>query len=209
MNIARTPWDNEAELGRCVRNAPGNVARRPRVDGLADHDMASTLRQTMPATLGARTPVKLDGPPQDAPTRCATATSSPRGVPSGALPVRGIAAGTAQTVSDLGWRIDSPVPLSSRRVLRDRSRPNDEHQSETNERKLIGKGSKEKSAYFTICLPLGHSAPAHLPSSGRAKTNRVFPRCAFRSQGAPSPANPAVQPPQPTQTAMYCRPSRL
>jgi hypothetical protein len=44
MNIARTPWDNEAELGQCVRNAPGNVARRPRVEGLADHDMASTLR---------------------------------------------------------------------------------------------------------------------------------------------------------------------
>ena len=49
----------------------------------------------------------------------------------------------------------------------------------------------------------------HFFSSGRAKTNRVFPRRALRSQGAPSPANPAVQPPQPTQTAMYCRPSRV
>ena len=38
---------------------------------------------------------------------------------------------------------------------------------------------------------------SHLPSWGRAKTNRVLPRRALRSQGAPSPANPAVQPPQP------------
>jgi hypothetical protein len=45
--------------------------------------------------------------------------------------------------------------------------------------------------------------------SGRAKTNMVFPRRAFRSQGAPSPAKPAVQPPQPTQTATYWRPSRV
>src|SRR5271166_2811305 len=42
------------------------------------------------------------------PTRCATATSSPRGVPSGALPVRGIAAGTAQTVRTSGGGSTAP-----------------------------------------------------------------------------------------------------
>ena len=37
----------------------------------------------------------------------------------------------------------------------------------------------------------------------------LFPRRAFRSHGAPSPAKPAAQPPQPTHTAMYCRPSSV
>src|SRR6516165_121202 len=55
---------------------------------------------------------------------------------------------------------------------------------------------------------LGHGSD-HLAFSGRAKTNRVLPRRALRNHGAPSPAKPAVQPPQPTHTAMYCLPSRL
>ena len=168
---------------------------------MADHDIASTLRQTMPATPGARTPVKLDGPPQDAsqtlhdghiqPLRCAIrCPSSPRHRDR-----------DGTDGQDLGWRIDSPIPRSCRRVMRDRSRPDDEHQSETN------KGAHRRpSCLATLRTPSGHT---HLLSSGRAKTNSVFPRRAFRSQGAPSPANPAVQPPQPTQTAMYCRPSRL
>src|SRR5262249_58101684 len=49
----------------------------------------------------------------------------------------------------------------------------------------------------------------HRYSFGNANTNRLFPRRALRSQGAPSPAKPAVQPPQPTATAMYCRPSSV
>jgi len=132
MNIARTPRDDEAELGRCVRNAPGNVALRPRVDGLADDDMASTLRQTMPATLGARTPVKLDSPPQDAPQmlRDGDIETSWRTIRRLSGPRHRGRDGTDS--QDLGWRIDSPVTVSSRGVPRDRNRPDDERQSETN-----------------------------------------------------------------------------
>jgi hypothetical protein len=46
-------------------------------------------------------------------------------------------------------------------------------------------------------------------SFGKANTNNVFPRRAFFSHGAPSPAKPATQPPQPQQTARYCRPSSV
>ena len=66
---------------------------------LAEHHVTTAGGQAMPGALGIGTPVKFNRPPQDAAHAAATtATSRPWGVPSGALPVRGIEAGMAQTV---------------------------------------------------------------------------------------------------------------
>ena len=86
---------------------------------------------------------------------------------------------------DLGRRIDGPaLPFPRRRVLRDRSRPNDEHQSETNGKRKEAKESKEELASTCAVETL---ACILLPSDICHLTSLAFLGQGEDEQGIPAP----------------------
>ena len=191
---SRVARDHQTELGAGIGNAPGHVARRPGLVRLAEHHVAAAGGQAMPGALRRwRTSGIRSSAPECGPR------AAPRPHPGPLVYRPGLCRSGASTPA----RRRRSGPSRSRRAPPVPSLPSRLRASNQHHRRRQG--------------PVTRSAPrpdrdrtdCHLPSSGRAKTNRVFPRRALRSQGAPSPANPAVQPPQPTHTAMYCRPSRL
>ena len=101
--LRRVAGDDQPEPGAGVGDAPGHVAGRarsraagrpPRRSGPPAGSSSRTRRWR---TSGTRPAAPGCGPPARPPRR-----PGPCGVPSGAFPVRGIAAGTAQTVSGFG-----------------------------------------------------------------------------------------------------------
>ena len=197
----RSRRDDQPEPGAGIGDAPGHAARRARVDRLAGDDVAAPLGQAMPGAIGAGAPVELDRPAQD--------PADPLG--HGRVQAPRLAVGRLIGPRHRGRHAADDQCLRADGLSSAASAGEEKPRTDTRHgrRSAAGIALSGRHGRGTEPRPARLAGGSLSFSSGRAKTKRVLPRRALRSQGAPSPAKPAVQPPQPTQTAMYCRPSRV